>query len=1697
MAGDLNVKVNLEARDAELQKALNDWQKGLEGGAAKLNKLLGGNEKFVKELQIKVNDQGVNRFEVSTRKVLTGIEKIEREAKKLNKVEIGSVTNIRQSLNNARQLRDSIQVLGTTIDRVSGKQILKPTATAEFLKANERVRTLTQQLRQVEQVGQTPFERIGQAARSSGLIQFGRGVQDLVGIFQSLGIAVAAVVRPINQAATALAKLQSFALTFRSTGVDAGAANAALQDSSRIALGLGVSLDTVRDGYAKLSPVILASGGNLEDVSDILESLTSRFAAFGLGADKQRRVLNGVIQAFAKGKLQAEELTQQISEADPAFKVNFVSALNASTKALKLLGVESVESVGQLEELVKAGKIVPEVFVEGLKGIKIDEIFGKLGDSARSAFEAVKAGGPTINQLRENLQTLNQLSFEKLSKSFEPLIFSLFEIQAIFSDFLTRISDSDAFQSIGRAFGDIVSGISGAADTFLRVSEVIAGFVGGITNAVQAIGDTIAPITSLGGALKGLTGPLEFVATFLGVKLIAAIVQGTAGFVKFSLEASKAAKTVVTAFNRSEKAKAIGDDVAPRVKSTTTIIEALAQKTNQAATATKALDTATKQLIKTQSQIKPSDAGQPLVPDPFNPDERGTAIVKFDENFAEAQRGLQNLENRTDDLAKGFKNAERNAQILAGQRFTAPLISVQTLNKTTNGLGATFTRVKTLAIAGFTGIANAAKTAATKIVAITRSALASVGAFLKANKSLILLTAAFIAIGKVQEAFAARNSRIKESIDPIENALKNLDQTMKDTSDIFKDFGKETPNEFEKAKIAATIFGRELTALDIILAKIVRVIKGISFAGIFKQTGDEARAASEGFTTFADRAQGALLGVGLGALGAKFAATKLAKTLIGLGLKATASGVAAKIGLALIAAGAIAGALSVGKLNEALKQTQENQVATTKAIRNALPTLEDNADEIEKNVQEFKKLEKQIEQTTDSDLKLKLRTELFLEKEKLNQQIKGLELAAVTLEAKLNIAKAQQQFKLDLLEIAKAVNNSNAFQIGGSSNRSTEGRLENLRNRLANIFNNIPQEALDTLKLKLGSLGDDIDFSNLDKFKASLRELPKSRLEEILGAFKEIGGQQAELEQQTRELKDELTFLEGALANISQRATELKNLVLDPDVQKANQELADLQQALEIAKKTLKELKIDPELPESIKALRELTESIAQFEGQIRIQTDIKQAELGFARLRQLNKEVRAGLETPIRIQLQIQATKDILDTVSITQGGAAEGLRQFYQDLQFRASTAYQTIGQLQQRLYANQIQQIQLVAQADQQRSQRAIAALDREIAAAQRYWNKRLQQVQEYVGPATKELQKLREQELREEAAKGGREGLEAQAQLEAIQKEKELKEIRKQAEKEIAQLREKRFKLQERARRKQEAFQNKITELQEKSNAIQQEALERQEAILQDIIGKRKASGEEAIVTEKSLLGFQEEILGKLDEQKETREQTTEELENQKEAAKDLAAEVAKIDEALEKNLQNVVNQISAALDGVGAKLDSIFANRTYTINVNLNVTGGPKKAGGPVVGGVPYTVNEAGQEGFLSASGKMTPIRKPAFGTFTPKDDGIIIPHHIWQDVQGSAKPSVSPRAKANVSTGNIRPSGQKDRSAQILAAAMSAMNQTNRVTRNAAKDSSAAQIKQLGKLNSAIESLAKKDWNLYTTVKAPGTNRNRPFGASF
>ena len=93
----------------------------------------------------------------------------------------------------------------------------------------------------------------------------------------------------------------------------------------------------------------------------------------------------------------------------------------------------------------------------------------------------------------------------------------------------------------------------------------------------------------------------------------------------------------------------------------------------------------------------------------------------------------------------------------------------------------------------------------------------------------------------------------------------------------------------------------------------------------------------------------------------------------------------------------------------------------------------------------------------------------------------------------------------------------------------------------------------------------------------------------------------------------------------------------------------------------------------------------------------------------------------------------------------------------------------------------------------------------------------------------------------------------------------------------------------------------------------------------------------------------------------------------------------------------------------------------------------RESGGPVSGGSTYTVNERGREGFLSASGRLSEIKVPSWGSWTAPSSGEVIPAHVWSEMK-AANSAVTASASRMASSGasgmvsHVRQSGDVDNS---------------------------------------------------------------------
>ncbi len=432
--------------------------------------------------------------------LLNAIRKIENEPQK------GSLTSLRQQVNNAKQARDAVSKYGTSFDGISGKI---GSINGAWTVQNDKVRAFQKELNIAS--ASNIWQRLTAEYNLQGLVNAGQQISEFVNIFQSLSIVIGQITGGVNNLINSLAKLQEFSLAFEAIGAGPAGAALALGKSSEIALELGAGLKGVRDSFQQLSPVILNTGGNINDVSNVVEALSSRFAAFGISGDRARRVTNGIIQAFSKGKLQAEEFTQQIAEADPAFGTDFANALNITT--------------AELQSLIKAGEITSDVILETLPKLsKASLFYGKLGDSAVDAAQSIKKFNIPITIAQNKIQSLSQLNLEAFARSLDPIIGVFIGIGAAIVDLTTDILKLESLKTITA----VLAGIGEAAGT------TISGFLA-LVKAALAV---IEPIAALANAILSIPGAAQTLGFALVGNLVKSLATVRTSFLNSSLAAN-------------------------------------------------------------------------------------------------------------------------------------------------------------------------------------------------------------------------------------------------------------------------------------------------------------------------------------------------------------------------------------------------------------------------------------------------------------------------------------------------------------------------------------------------------------------------------------------------------------------------------------------------------------------------------------------------------------------------------------------------------------------------------------------------------------------------------------------------------------------------------------------------------------------------------------------------------------------------------------------------------------------------------------------------------------------------------------------------------------------------------------------------------------------------------------------------------
>lgn len=354
---------------------------------------------------------------------------------------------------------------------------------------------------------------------------------------------------------------------------------------------------------------------------------------------------------------------------------------------------------------------------------------------------------------------------------------------------------------------------------------------------------------------------------------------------------------------------------------------------------------------------------------------------------------------------------------------------------------------------------------------------------------------------------------------------------------------------------------------------------------------------------------------------------------------------------------------------------------------------------------------------------------------------------------------------------------------------------------------------------------------------------------------------------------------------------------------------------------------------------------------------------------------------------------------------------------------------GQKTQENFDAQIAGMNKAHEAAMVQSEAVLAQLDKQAAAVATKYDAQIAGLKELT-PAEERLGRLERQRLEAAARAGGEEGLRAQAKLERMDANAKALELEKQKQEELKEIEKRKAAEKEKAAQAEQQHKEKVKQLEEEAAKAAEENQKRIDLIKEQAQAKEREFQNEIKGIREAQAEVQKELENQLQAQKEANAEKIAELEEQKRADKEATAEkeaellerieqlesdaVDKKEQAEEQYAEKRTGMLNQYDDRVSQSSDSIISegNRawgTYANNAisdlnrvaaaaqraaqaqaSASSAGNARWSGGPVSAGQRYTVNELGQEAFLSASGKLSMIDAPAFGSWKAPSKGTVI-----------------------------------------------------------------------------------------------------------
>ena len=440
----LNFDVNMRLRGKDVVKYLEETDAATEKVIKSAKKHDEGVENSIQRAKYRVKEakrerEALDALSKEYKEAGREVKALENELRSLQGVQDGSIADIKSQRAELVALRDATKI-----------------NTPEFKKLTLELKKFDKQLAKAKPGANSFVRAFGKIAIVSAGIQ-------------AVGSALRSVTNSIDVFVRRTKDVEGFSLALLNVGLQQSEVNRIFKQAETTANDLGAPLAQVEKTYKRMIPALQAVGTSAEDSDKFIEQVSARSQTLGLNTEQSGRLLEAFAQVLSKGKLQAEELNQQISELDGAFRVQFAEALGVTTEALN--------------ELISDSKITADVFVDTVN---------KMSNGAEQLKKRIKDGTATIQQFQNSIGNIETKNIEKVGAAIEPAIKSFLQIRLAVAQFVSEFTKTAQFENLVIVFNGLAKGAEIVVKLFLQlvkaVQQLTAPLVG-IINSVLSLGD--------------------------------------------------------------------------------------------------------------------------------------------------------------------------------------------------------------------------------------------------------------------------------------------------------------------------------------------------------------------------------------------------------------------------------------------------------------------------------------------------------------------------------------------------------------------------------------------------------------------------------------------------------------------------------------------------------------------------------------------------------------------------------------------------------------------------------------------------------------------------------------------------------------------------------------------------------------------------------------------------------------------------------------------------------------------------------------------------------------------------------------------------------------------------------------------------------------------------------------------------------